>query len=273
MPVVHQDFTVRRDVAMSLKRDAFTLIELLVVIAIVAILAALLFPVFSAARAKARQTAGLHNERQVATAVRMYATDYDEWFPRHAYGFTGGGRPGSYQWQHAINPYIRNWQIFVCPQAPNLNGIARYNGIDYASHQILLGLDPRGSGPFSGYACNFAYHFHNPLAGWHPMGKHEAIVEDSVGTVVVHEWTGNFRFGWAKPPGAPGSGPEQPADPSWLLTPDPVTGAIAARHMNGINIAFCDGHAKWLEANQAYDRRTRPQDGYYVAYRYTYHND
>jgi prepilin-type processing-associated H-X9-DG protein len=154
-----------------------------------------------------------------------------------------------------------------------LNGIARYNGIDYESHQILLGLDPRGSGPFSGYACNLAYHFHNPLAGWHPMGKHEAIVEDSVGTVVVHEWTGNFRFGWAKPPGAPGSGPEQPADPSWLLTPDPVTGAIAARHMNGINIAFCDGHAKWLEANQAYDRRTRPQDGYYVAYRYTYHND
>jgi len=73
---------------MSLKRDAFTLIELLVVIAIVAILAALLFPVFSAARAKARQTAGLHNERQVATAVRMYATDYDEWFPRHAYGFS-----------------------------------------------------------------------------------------------------------------------------------------------------------------------------------------
>lgn len=84
--------------------NAFTLIELLVVIAIVAILAAILFPVFSAARAKARQTAGLHNERQIAQATRMYATDYDEWFPRHAYGFVAGGRPGDYQWQHAINP-------------------------------------------------------------------------------------------------------------------------------------------------------------------------
>lgn len=105
------------------------------------------------------------------------------------------------------------------------------------------------------------------------MGKHEAIVEDPAGTIFVHEWTGNFRFGWAKPPGGPGPGPEQPVDPSWLLTTNTVTNAVAARHMNGINIAFCDGHAKWLQATQAYDRRVRPQDGYYVAYRYTVHND
>ncbi|MCS7263837.1 MAG: DUF1559 domain-containing protein [Armatimonadetes bacterium] len=259
-------------------RSAFTLIELLVVIAIVAILAAILFPVFNAARAKARQTTGLSNQRQIATATRMYAADYDEWFPNYAYGTLTHARLGDYQWLHAVHPYIRNWQIFVCPQAPNLNGIVRFNGIDYTAFQLMHGRTALQSGDYSGYGCNYAYNFHtlDHRVGWHPMGKHEAMMEDVVGTIFVHEWTGHFRFGWAKPRGYPvPGGLEQPIDASWLLGRDSITGVIAARHMDGVNIAFCDGHAKWLHATQAYDQRTRVVDGtaYLIAYRYTIHND
>src|ERR687883_602422 len=65
----------------SRRRDAFTLIELLVVIAIIAILAAILFPVFAQARAKARQTACLSNLKQIGTGLMMYTQDYDETYP------------------------------------------------------------------------------------------------------------------------------------------------------------------------------------------------
>lgn len=97
-----------------MKSRAFTLIELLVVIAIIAILAAILFPVFAQARAKARQTACLSNGRQIGTAIRMYVQDYDEIFPIwHAYSKINAVPHLGIEL--LLQPYIKNAQLFKCP--------------------------------------------------------------------------------------------------------------------------------------------------------------
>ncbi|MES2463154.1 MAG: prepilin-type N-terminal cleavage/methylation domain-containing protein [Armatimonadota bacterium] len=102
----------------------FTLIELLVVIAIIAILAAILFPVFAQAREKARQTACLSNLKQISTGMLMYVQDYDETLPEPGLGGvfrnatnTGLGQiyMGIQPFYLAVQPYIKNYQVFGCP--------------------------------------------------------------------------------------------------------------------------------------------------------------
>ena len=95
-------------------RRAFTLIELLTVIAIIAILAAILFPVFAKAREKAEQTQCVNNCKQLGTAMSMYATDYDSRFPL-INGPGGGIAAPAVYWPVQLNPYTKNDQIMICP--------------------------------------------------------------------------------------------------------------------------------------------------------------
>ncbi len=122
----------------------FTLIELLVVIAIIAILAAILFPVFAQAREKARQSSCTSNVKQSALAVMMYINDYDETFPPHYYYRNNQNSANGYvHWTGLCEPYIKNWGIFVCPSDPN-RGVAPTNfsrasnnrGYGYPSGQV-----------------------------------------------------------------------------------------------------------------------------------------
>jgi prepilin-type N-terminal cleavage/methylation domain-containing protein/prepilin-type processing-associated H-X9-DG protein len=122
---------------MSKRIKGFTLIELLVVIAIIAILAAILFPVFAQAREKARAISCLSNEKQLGLSLAQYGNDYDEQLLKEYYGFpqgTGAGDPtfgwnkcsgaGSwpatqlyYSWRAAVQPYLKNVTIFACPSS------------------------------------------------------------------------------------------------------------------------------------------------------------
>lgn len=100
-------------------RKGFTLIELLVVIAIIAILAAILFPVFAQAREKAYQASCLSNMKQMGLAIMAYAQDYDETLPSSYYYLNGANSNGGYmQWSGMIMPYCKNQGIFVCPSNP-----------------------------------------------------------------------------------------------------------------------------------------------------------
>ncbi len=207
-------------------RNGFTLIELLVVIAIIAILAAILFPVFAQARDKARQTACMSNEKQIGTAILMYVQDYDERLFFYASttspsrSRTGAVLPDAdsinpVRWWNALMPYTKNTQLLVCPgdnlptpskDASGVNSILR----SYIAVRAAEGLN---------------------------LTQIEAPSE----TIVVTEKWGADTAG-------------KPIADSWIepfngdFNYDPLTKrmAIAAnRHSAGINGTFYDGHVKW----------------------------
>jgi prepilin-type N-terminal cleavage/methylation domain-containing protein/prepilin-type processing-associated H-X9-DG protein len=118
-------------------RRGFTLIELLVVIAIIAILAAILFPVFAQARAMARKASCQSNFKQAALATLMYAQDYDETMVPLMYGCCAYNANADYTWVELVKPYSKNFLMFNCPGDPNSSddtGLAQL-GLNQSSPQ------------------------------------------------------------------------------------------------------------------------------------------
>jgi prepilin-type N-terminal cleavage/methylation domain-containing protein/prepilin-type processing-associated H-X9-DG protein len=144
------------------RRHGFTLIELLVVIAIIAILAAILFPVFARAREKARQASCQSNLKQMGLATLMYTQDYDETYPYHTSGPTA-----DYDWPAPIIPYMKNAAIIRCPSANPA-----------PTHMVIS-----GEGLCYGYNCLYF--------GGQPM----AYIQDVAGTIMLADDNGDNRIG------------------------------------------------------------------------------
>ena len=109
-------------------RAAFTLIELLVVIAIIAILAAILFPVFARARENARRASCTSNLKQIGLGLLQYTQDYDEFYPRANH--PGGAAGSGHSWRQMIYPYVKSEQVFACPSNPNDKQLGDINAPD-----------------------------------------------------------------------------------------------------------------------------------------------
>jgi prepilin-type N-terminal cleavage/methylation domain-containing protein/prepilin-type processing-associated H-X9-DG protein len=210
------------------KRSAFTLIELLVVIAIIAILAAILFPVFAQARAKARQTACLSNCRQIGTAVMMYLQDYDEQFPK-GYGYplaAGNGfgpltnKSAAASWPSWFGPYVKSAAIFICPDSP-----ARIEHLQTTD----WGINDTMTYNYDGLTLDVGF----------TSARHVASLDFPAETFVIFDGgDSTVRAGtndWA--------GLLEDLDLDWAA----LTKACALRHQKRANMVYADGHAKSID--------------------------
>jgi prepilin-type N-terminal cleavage/methylation domain-containing protein/prepilin-type processing-associated H-X9-DG protein len=207
-------------------RKGFTLIELLVVIAIIAILAAILFPVFARAREKARATSCLSNMKQIALASMMYCGDYDECYAQTMLDYPGHYNATYSYWQEMLQPYVENWQILVCPSNKVVNVTSLKTGetiprVIYYAYTINQNFGYRGSNwttgaPLGTYAVSTA-----------AVERPAEIIFATEGDLYT-----TIPFWWSY-----GSG-------YYFLD---------IRHNEGANAAFADGHAKWLSEDAVKD--------------------
>ena len=236
------------------KQTGFTLIELLVVIAIIAILAAILFPVFAQARAKARQTSCLSNLKQLGLASMQYEQDYDETLVQSFIGvgpsWSGYTYPGNQRWQDLLLPYSKSTALYNCPgdaENPVPFQSTPPNRVE-ADADFYNSMNNPGS-----YAINATYWGDDAPDGAptnSPSGKPSSDVRRPSETLLFTEYRPYFV-----PPGGGGDG-WGPAEIAWenknsaegtfypLLNP-PMLAKTPGRHNGGVNVTYCDGHAKW----------------------------
>jgi prepilin-type N-terminal cleavage/methylation domain-containing protein/prepilin-type processing-associated H-X9-DG protein len=258
------------------RNTAFTLIELLVVIAIIAILAAILFPVFAQARAKARQTACLSNLKQLNLGFQMYIQDYDETFPYWSWGQSYSGAstatspnatitPNHFEslWINAIYPYVKNNQVYACPQDVGNLTPANSSVFWWSSGDLIAdGINPTLVNQ------NLSYGMSEPLEqgslfGSNGTGSKLAGIQKPAETFVLADMitllsagpygNGNFpdpsnpndpqhnciirRIAYANQNDGTWSGDCTTALPAW---------DSGSRHSAGGEIGFADGHVKFL---------------------------
>jgi len=206
-------------------RRGFTLIELLVVIAIIAILAAILFPVFARAREKARQSSCLNNVKQLGLAILQYVQDYDERTPP---GAAVDMNSHAHPWASA-RPYVKNDQVFVCPSDSYKNtcslqaGVSGYWGAEWAT-----------------FACSYGY---GNRAGNVSLGSINLPAETAMIAEMVERPYVDYNV-----------------NIGGILYMDPTHPRYvnALRHNEGMNIGFWDGHAKWVKGQNLNTVRLSP---------------
>jgi len=210
------------------KQKAFTLIELLVVIAIISILASILFPVFARARESARRASCLSNLKQIGLGVMMYVQDYDEAYPL-SYNSTI-----TLYWTGAVQPYVKSTQLFQCPSS----GGDSQRG-NYGANQSLLRTTSLGSLKMPAVP--------SPASTYMIMdfGSYTALFSNVTSNTTSPAST---TSGWQYLPGMGDAGGSC-AGVTTSTVMDRVSDCQSGRHFGGVNMAFADGHAKWLKSS------------------------
>ena len=223
------------------KRHGFTLIELLVVIAIIAILAAILFPVFAQAREKARGISCMSNVRQMGMGLAMYVQDYEETFPMNLYMGEENGAPRIVLSYLVLAPYVKNMQIYRCPSDPA--------PLDFPKAMDIISMpQPMTTSPalkYVSYMPNYA------LVDW---GDPNNIFGSGHGRPVKSLASIDFPADTAGFYDAAGTLPDAMFD----IMDEPVQ----ARHSGGLNACFADGHAKFVHARPCNDDMGMQMGGY-----------
>jgi len=221
-------------------RKGFTLIELLVVIAIIAILAAILFPVFAKAREKARQSTCASNLKQLGLAYTSYEQDYDERLPGNQFNLNASDTTSKYVmkcgtriqfWPQYLEPYIKSAGVYECPSGLTAAcGSLPSTPRSYAVNVTLVGCcggDGSGTDNRGQKIADIT------------MPAETVLMADS-GVHFLFGANGGSSFGWytgTPPVDAPSGSPTWGDSWQW----------IANRHNNGANVLWVDGHVKWAK--------------------------
>ena len=225
------------------KGKGFTLIELLVVIAIIAILAAILFPVFARARENARRSSCASNLKQLGLGIIQYRQDYDERFP----SAMTLNVTGSLGWANSIQPYMKSTQILQCP--------SESNGPSAVNQPLVTSV---GEG-FTDYYMNSMLSFSGTTAAPDfSNGLNEAALISSSLTVMLGDGNGDRSSSRYRSNGCGTASNGLPGNPVFgncvlpniLATTGGMGGAGSdswVRHLDGSNLAFADGHVKWYK--------------------------
>jgi prepilin-type N-terminal cleavage/methylation domain-containing protein/prepilin-type processing-associated H-X9-DG protein len=227
-----------RFVSAGRARRAFTLIEILVVIAIIAILAAILFPVFARARENARRTSCMNNLKQLELGFLQYTQDYDEKYPLTT--FTGGTSTPGNTWAGSIQPYVKSTQVFRCPS-------------DAGTQWSAPSLPPNGTPPYTtSYVENAWMASTNAFGSLAAMSSpstaiHLAECRDNISRDHFHPfyWGVGSSAGPEDTSSAYMSGPE-----TFDSAAQRTTELALTRHFDGFNVAYADGHVKWIRWEQ-----------------------
>jgi prepilin-type N-terminal cleavage/methylation domain-containing protein/prepilin-type processing-associated H-X9-DG protein len=209
----------------------FTLIELLVVIAIIAILAAILFPVFAQVREKARQTSCLSNCRQIGTAFQMYAQDWDENLPLTTYPMPENS------WTDRAQPYIRSRAVFRCPSDRSQNWETPLPGEKEVRRA--------------------SYFLNAWMAGSNSYGRLSSI-ESPASVIYMAESAENITrdhfhpFYWGSPPELAQAFMN---NLTWDAERGETRELALRRHQGGFNVAYADGHVKAVRWEQSWWQR------------------
>lgn len=245
------------------RKRGFTLIELLVVIAIIAILAAILFPVFAQAREKARATSCLSNVKQVNLSWQMYLQDYDETMVALAYRAPLDPNYQTYWWPKLLDPYTKSWAMYKCPSAPDPANIFTGSNTSWWANQMRfpnIGYNYTALADF--WDCSADGFQGLPLASVNVPAFTISFVDSSIQYTLagqgsgfingpaqwaailpaprmcVYYWSGQANGGWDWPVA---TNPK----PSYL-------GCTIDRHSEGMNVGWVDGHAKFMKWQSLY---------------------